>query len=245
MGCYNVSCSVSGLSISYGDPIVYIMLGESHDRAYTKPLENNNCFLYPHDVFAPVALPIFGEYNGYGGIEKLDDDENIHILSEEYGISVENVVNDRKYIPPYSSSMFVHREIFDLLVAHKAHFEVDHEEEYRKFLADVKSIKYVGHNKRLANYDLDSYGVIVRMKASIFSFKGFRDFHELYIPLINAGMDLKDPMIQFIKFCQAMHSFNTMFLPALGGSQDSCYSEMKSLNEVSLGIVNTRLAECE
>lgn len=64
MGCWNATCNISNLPIYAGDEIVLILLMQT-----TKNVEFNVC--YPTDNFVPYAFPIFGKYNDYGGIEKI------------------------------------------------------------------------------------------------------------------------------------------------------------------------------
>ena len=64
MGCWNATCNISNLPIYAGDEIVLIPLIQT-----TKDAEFNVC--YPTDNFVPYAFPVFGQYDDYGGIEKI------------------------------------------------------------------------------------------------------------------------------------------------------------------------------
>ncbi len=80
MGCWNATCNISNLPIFAGEKIVVIPLVRiMHDAAAT------NC-CYPTDNFVPLAFPIFGEYNDYGGVENATTFEanKQHLLNMEY-----------------------------------------------------------------------------------------------------------------------------------------------------------------
>lgn len=70
MGCYNVACSISNISIGAGDDIVFIPLTQSKHGA--KLGDRNTSLISPHCIYSPVTLPIFGKYDDYGGIEDIE-----------------------------------------------------------------------------------------------------------------------------------------------------------------------------
>ncbi len=63
MGCWNETCYITNLPIFSGDPIVVIPLMKIREgRENPHPCE-------VADNYMPIAFPIFGKYNDYGGIE--------------------------------------------------------------------------------------------------------------------------------------------------------------------------------
>ena len=68
MGCWNATCNISNLPIFAGEKVVLIPLAKVKDDC-----EFNVC--YPTDVFVPFGLPLFGEYDDYGGIENITTSE--------------------------------------------------------------------------------------------------------------------------------------------------------------------------
>jgi len=70
MGCWNETCALTHLPITYGDRAVYLPIAEvAHYGNYKIPI----CYYYPSDMFQVSGLPIRGTYNDYGTLEKVDD----------------------------------------------------------------------------------------------------------------------------------------------------------------------------
>lgn len=66
MGCFNGTCGLTQLPILYQERIVLVLLVKR-----CKDIHGAG-FSYPDDIYRPYALPIRGEYDDYGGIEKID-----------------------------------------------------------------------------------------------------------------------------------------------------------------------------
>lgn len=79
MGGWNGTCNISKLPIFHGDDIVVIPL-----VAVSDDLSTSTC--YPTDNFVPFAMPIFGKYNDYGGIEDsiITPENDVLIRSYEF-----------------------------------------------------------------------------------------------------------------------------------------------------------------
>lgn len=65
MGSFDFTCCVSGLPISSGDPVKYILLTEN-------PYEDN-IVCNSHDMWFPRTWPLRGQYDTYGSIENYDE----------------------------------------------------------------------------------------------------------------------------------------------------------------------------
>jgi len=82
MGCFNVACSVSNLSINHCDRVVYIPLLPNNWGIRNYPdhkhhlVGTHSGLIYSNCYFNPLTLPIRGQYNDYGGIELVDQDAN-------------------------------------------------------------------------------------------------------------------------------------------------------------------------
>ena len=72
MGSWSVYCSISRIAITSGRKCVFLPLIEN------KSLEG-------YDRMIPATLPIFGEYNDYGGIENIKEDVNTKLIEEMFG----------------------------------------------------------------------------------------------------------------------------------------------------------------
>lgn len=63
MGCWNQTCGVTNLPITWSDKIVLIPLIQNH-------VINPELTYNVNDCYEPFGLPVYGEYNDYGGIKK-------------------------------------------------------------------------------------------------------------------------------------------------------------------------------
>jgi hypothetical protein len=78
MGCWSVSCGISNIAITSGNKCCIIPLKENQGTGY-----------HSHQI---AALPIFGVYNDYGGLEHIEEDDNTRLIEEHLGITIEEFV---------------------------------------------------------------------------------------------------------------------------------------------------------
>lgn len=86
MGSFSVACSISKISINYGDKCVLIPI-------YKNPIYKDSygyCLASPCDRYMPLIMPIVGYYNDYGGIEDIEKDKNTELIERYFGISIED-----------------------------------------------------------------------------------------------------------------------------------------------------------
>jgi len=100
MGSFSYSCRLSGLPITGGDKAVLIPLipngnyydnGEEHVRKFgtTHYCSNDG----PNVFFRPLAFPVFGEYDSYGCLENIEEDDNTKTLEQFFGLSIQEIVS--------------------------------------------------------------------------------------------------------------------------------------------------------
>lgn len=78
MGCFNIKGFLSDLTISNNDDIVMFLC--------VKNVDVTVAFAYaPCEEVSPIALPIYGKYNDYGGITNIKKDANVKWLEEHVG----------------------------------------------------------------------------------------------------------------------------------------------------------------
>lgn len=87
MGCYNGTCGITNLSIRHGEPVVYFLLAnvDNHEN-------HDDGFCHAGDIWGPIALPVYANYNDYGSIEKFETNEPLaHLIQllHDYGVKVE------------------------------------------------------------------------------------------------------------------------------------------------------------
>ena len=78
MGSWSVYCAISRITITAGRKAVFLPLRKNVDGV-------------GYDKFIPATLPIFGEYNDYGCIENIEDDENTKFLEAKFGFSAQEI----------------------------------------------------------------------------------------------------------------------------------------------------------
>jgi len=70
MGCWNGTCGITNLPIHHGEDIVFYILQENSFRE-SPGFGTGIC--YSDELFSPLGLPIYGKYDDYGGIEKIQN----------------------------------------------------------------------------------------------------------------------------------------------------------------------------
>ena len=89
MGCFNVACSISNISIGAGDDVVFIPLVPPRFGRE----RYNHMLIYPYDLHNPFCLPVRGKYNDYGGLEEVVQDDNTEIVEKFLGITIEELMD--------------------------------------------------------------------------------------------------------------------------------------------------------
>lgn len=84
MGCFNQSCVVSRLDIQRGEKCALVpLIANKRNESL-----NDLCFR----LYRPFCLPIFGVYNDYGGLEKIQRDRNVELVEKYFEIPIEKFV---------------------------------------------------------------------------------------------------------------------------------------------------------
>jgi hypothetical protein len=76
MGCWNGTCGITKLPISYGDKIAVVILKKNNFH--------KNIAIYSTDLWTPISPAIYGEYNDYGGIKNINLNDNIWLYLMQY-----------------------------------------------------------------------------------------------------------------------------------------------------------------
>lgn len=128
MGCFNVACSVSGISIGYGEKVRFIpLLPNNYLRQNViKPRTSLN---YSNCYFDPATFPISGTYDDYGSIENIVRDENVEAIEKRYGVDVKSFMDLLQCTRGLNDRL---SEIFQMFAIHKDIFSPS-------FHSDVKT----------------------------------------------------------------------------------------------------------
>ncbi len=147
MGCFNVACSASKLTIGCGQKIVLFPLKIREEYtpecSWSKihnPYYNTANFVSndgPFGICQPFTLPIFGQYNDYGCVEEIEENEHTKYLEKYFGTSIYNIAeyfcraccDGEEMIKNFPdpdklkgiAGMFVLREVYDEYVKASLH----------------------------------------------------------------------------------------------------------------------------
>lgn len=77
MGSWSIYCGVSKIAITAGQSCVLL------------PLKENKHFQGYH-THLPATFPIFGEYDDYGGLENIENDENTKLIESHFGVKIKD-----------------------------------------------------------------------------------------------------------------------------------------------------------
>lgn len=92
MGSFDYTCCVSGLPISEGDPVRFLLLTE---HPYHKPAEQ---LRHIRDRWIPRIIPVKAKYNGYGTIEEYQTGPILDIVLDAFKLDlIERGVGDNPY----------------------------------------------------------------------------------------------------------------------------------------------------
>lgn len=113
MGCFNVSCGISKMSIGLDDEVYVIPLYKS---AYAQNLSRKMMILSQEEIFAPLCFPIKGTYDEYGSIENIEKNKNTKIIENYFKLKIEDFINiicDSRGNDLYDSYCKIHEILFN------------------------------------------------------------------------------------------------------------------------------------
>lgn len=157
MGCYNVSCGVSRLSIGVGTKTVLIPLQAA--EKYDGCMSDGACIVSnegPRAHYFPFTLPIFGDYSDYGTLENIEIDCNTKSIEKYYNCRIDQFAdyicrpfdgknNDKFPKNPYG--MFVNRQVYDKLANTPVSESGKMETAYNSSQMDAYMLKFLGFNE--------------------------------------------------------------------------------------------------
>lgn len=137
MGCFDVTCMASNLSISHGEPVAALILIEG--RPWGRGGRDRN--FYPCEQWAGFGMPFFGTYNDYGGLDRVEETSSalltLKVLSALSGtdLTLDNfdhgeILIGRQGIKVNSRSvsvMYMHRAMWDYFTEKMPYDEYDAE----------------------------------------------------------------------------------------------------------------------
>ena len=98
MGHFSHCCKLSGLPITGGTPVVLfpmIMRDKLFDNSEDKLRKYGKTYMCSNEgtrlKFIPNMFPILGDYNDYGGIENIIEDDNTKALEKYFGLTIQQI----------------------------------------------------------------------------------------------------------------------------------------------------------
>lgn len=263
MGSFNVACSISNISISCGDPIVYIPLEVAQ---YPASIGDRNIYLiYSRCFYIPAAFPIKGFYDDYGGIEHIEMDEamlfNLHWYKKDPSnpSDVNNLWDCREGETPenITSGMFIHREIYDLLIDKQIGEFGD-----QRWLPDKKGLK--SDFKKMVTSVISAQEMQEKMDKLLEGSKAerlkmdymwnlpndlryhglrFREYRTMKAMAKKCfeTHSMIDPLIELYTFETGMYFVNAFYFPAMNGLQCGNHYMSRRLYQKSLDIVREKI----
>jgi hypothetical protein len=164
MGSWSVSCGISNIAITSGHKCVLLPI-KKHKGEYLD--------------YIPACIPIFGEYDDYGGIEDIEKNENTKLIEEHFGVTIEEFCQflvDGKFTYGREEAeevseqlaekgtleeckewrfMWIDRQVYDFM-AIKSHVSWGGEGDFdigKKELLEYLGFEYIGENTKNPVYD--------------------------------------------------------------------------------------------
>lgn len=137
MGCFNVSCAVSHITINEGERAFLFPLlpnisnyeiKRGHPDDGSVIISPCSMFLETTELYNPFCFPIEGIYNDYGSLENIVENENTKAIEEFLGISIQEFVelvtenrgkNAYDSVSRYYENFFVRKDLMEDNVSFK------------------------------------------------------------------------------------------------------------------------------
>lgn len=267
MGSFNVSCCISKISIHDGEPVVYIPLELS--KIYENRMGyGQRDLLFPWAYFRPITLPIIGQYDGSGSIEKIETNLNIRLIEDFFDATILDIVDMDTQPDCVQAGCFIHKEIYDMCISSPIITN------FGKELTDIRSTYSEAYER--VRSGMDEHGTFYEkalkinlqrlpenerkmvMDALMKTYQGnnpfnfytenrdnvSRVFADIYVPAIKKGL-LKEELIDFRLLEDSMWVLSAQYGPVPCGDQNGNDYMSRLLFRKSLEIVEKKIEERE
>ena len=169
MGCWSIHCGISKIAITETQECVLL------------PLK-----LYWND-YKPATLPIFGKYNGYGGLEDIVEDDNIKLIESHFDCSIhelcEEIIKEDEEFKGMKF-MWIDKKMYDMMSctqhhAHKDYFNWDlklAQRELSDVMGERSGFLMYEQNEMEREYILKEDGIKVKQEPLTLNIKYAIDF---------------------------------------------------------------------
>ena len=164
MGSWSVYCGISNIAITAGQNCVMLPLKKNITNSGYMP-------------FTPATLPIFGEYDDYGGIENIQKDKNTELIETHFNCKIEELCyfltrgpirDDEDDFPKKLKKvkelkgwtyMWIDRKVYDFLVANRndSYGGVGHHNYGKPDLLKYLGFTFIGESEKNPIQDPNRY----------------------------------------------------------------------------------------
>lgn len=239
MGCWNETCGISHLPITGTSKVVEIILIENNKHTFSR----GSCEVM--DRFTPLFLPIYGESDDYGGLEKIEKniitEKLVEIISTENPkkeiTCIEDInenIEKLKFKDRNLGRMYILREIYNRLtegIISEYSRDVNiYLDECLKFPTDP--------------FDIEFNFAQTRLVSCLSSMRYFR-LHPYMLKLKDdERLEAIGEYVRLLILEGFMTKTRRMFIPQCGiGSQEEEYEEHLKLAKIVTGICNRKIKE--
>lgn len=239
MGCWNETCGVSQLPIRDGDKVALFLMEAKKGGL----VGGYNGFTYNTDLFTPISIPLFGEYNDYGSLENIYGNEEyvFHFLQKRdkrlNGEDAQYFETSKEYLDLIERGeggnlqfMMVHEDIYRAMIEEAgARFPYNEKKTIKEQFTDQANA-YLAQYKQTGKKE--EWERELFLNFTVKDFNGFTRFYTSYdlglhdwltLALKKEEQDLLNEMTDLRLFFIAMNLSRKMWMPQGVKSQQQDY----------------------
>ena len=236
MGSFNKIAFVSQLPIETGDETVLIFMSATEE--FGKDLSGTT---YPHDMFNPTFLPIYGTYDDYGRIENIKESPIVSYIEEFFDSDITTIINDIDDNAVGRGDTITAKKNND--VFKKLTFGLEHKSVYDKMSSEFNSVQSIQKQLQYSENGLRLNGTRFRDNSFdkyLATSKGlpFEDPIDIFINRIG-----EKEIIDFLNFNSCVSSLDSKYFPSSYGSQSQDHALHYKMLTLYRNIIVKKIGE--
>ena len=247
MGSYNAVCSITKMPINEGSKVMYIPLIGNELKT---GIPQSNVVYYQglrKGLFFPAFLPIEGEYDGYGKITNIVENENTRFIESKFGIGISDFI---EIISESETDEYRNKPLMRCLKLDGATGQRDiaklsstlvHEHAYERFGQIDKHGDFVTHHNGRLISELKEYIESNDICLSLTDFEAFQNLGKVVQNYGNSFIydnELTQSFSTFSSFLESSQAANCVLTPSFSGLEDGFELKMQQiLQEVSSEVL--------
>lgn len=255
MGCWNTTCNLTNVAITYGEKVV----------AYIVNLDNIlNNFSSPSDPATPFSFPVYGEYNDYGSVENIKETSTSRFIVDLFNKllkkssnnielrddSLEDILKEKLTIEKIfnlirSGFKLNGKDLKIVMILDEVYQKItkkdiygDHYDDHIEQL-DVLLTNYSSTKKLLEKGVFEKVHEMRKIETQISELLSFNEYLNCKINFLEyfrfvSDIDKTDKEIicRHSVFEQKLYYLNKSWYPEISGSQDHNYNEILELHSI-------------